>query len=208
MDKDIERLISAIENLSKFSINDLINILALAFSFITIVILIKDKLDSNRPYLQVSFELVRSSLACLTIRNVGKVPLVLYNLYFDNNFISQLPRDVREFLENNDIRNLKLFPGDKWIVTLGVNVFDILNNFNIKHVDVSYRYKKINGLIKYNESSFIDFEQYKGFLVYVSEMDELRKAIVEVDKTLDEVKGKIVKYCSLQDDYIKVISSK
>lgn len=208
MDKDVERLISAIESLSKFSINDLINILALSFSFITIVILIKDKLDSNRPYLQVSFELVRSSLACLTIRNVGKVPLVLYNLYFDNNFISQLPRDVREFLENNDIRNLKLFPGDKWIVTLGVNVFDILNNFNIKHVDVSYRYKKINGLIKYNESSFIDFEQYKGFLVYVSEMDELRKAIVEVDKTLDEVKGKIVKYCSLQDNYIKVISSK
>lgn len=43
-------------------------------SLIAIIMLIIDRIERKRPYLQVSSELLRSNLACVVIRNVGEVP--------------------------------------------------------------------------------------------------------------------------------------
>ena len=67
-----ERLVVAIEKQSTaFPWDSLISALALIASWITIFLLLKERAEKNRPYMQVSFELIRGSLACIVIRNTG-----------------------------------------------------------------------------------------------------------------------------------------
>lgn len=120
MNSKIDELINSINNLSNFSFGDLISLIALIGSWITISMLLKDKLENGRPYLQISFELVKSNLACIVIRNVGKVPLKVTGISYDDEFIKQLPEREQKHLYDNKINNLTIFPNKKWIICLGV----------------------------------------------------------------------------------------
>ena len=97
--------INSVNNLNSFSWNDFINILALIGSWITIFFLLIERREHNRPYLQITFELVRSSLACIVLTNTGNVPLTIRNLKFDEEFIKQLPETEQKLLrkQKNDI---------------------------------------------------------------------------------------------------------
>ena len=53
MNSKIDELINSINNLSNFSFGDLISLIALIGSWITIFMLLKDKLENSRPYLQI-----------------------------------------------------------------------------------------------------------------------------------------------------------
>lgn len=151
MEQKIDELINSINKLSNFSFGDLISFIALIGSWITIFILLKDKLADSRPYLQISFELIKSNLTCIVIRNVGKTPLKVTNIHYDEEFIKQLPEQEQKHLNDNKVNDLVIFPNNKWIVCLGVIVPDILNKFNKKILKINYTYKKINGIKNYNE---------------------------------------------------------
>lgn len=212
MEQKMDELIKSINNLSGFSWSDLINLIALIGSWITIFLLLKEKYENNRPYLQISFELVRSNLTCIVLRNVGKVPLVLTNIHYDETFINQLDERDRKYLNDNKINKLTIFPGKEWIVCLGVIVPDILNNFDKKLLSVDYEYKKLNGIRKYKENTEIDFEQYSRFLVYISEIDELMQVNKKIEsntknleKRLKNIETSIVQYHNIQDTFINTI---
>lgn len=212
MEQKIDELINSINNLSSFSWSDLINLIALVGSWITILLLLKEKYDNNRPYLQISFELVRSNLTCVVLRNVGKVPLVLTSIHYDEDFINQLDERDRKYLNDNKINKLTIFPGKEWIVCLGVIVPDILNNFSKKTLSVDYEYKKLNGIKKYKEKTEINFEQYSRFLVYISEIDELKQVNKKIEtntknleKRLKNIETSIVQYHNIQDTFIKTV---
>lgn len=214
MDGKMDELIRSINNLSNFSWGDIISLIALIASWITIFILIKDKLSESRPYLQVTFELVRSNLTCIVIRNVGKVPLTLKRIHFDEEFVKQLPDEEQRYLNDNKITNLNIFPGKEWIVCLGVIVPEILEKYNKKVLFVNYEYKKMNGMKTYRENSTINFEQYSRFLVYISEIDELKqvnekieKSAKNIDKKLNNIETSIVQYHNMQDAFIKTVVS-
>ena len=186
MEQKMDELIKSINNLSGFSWSDLISLIALIGSWITIFLLLKEKYENNRPYLQISFELVRSNLTC------------------DE-------RD-RKYLNENKINKLTIFPGKEWIVCLGVIVPDILNNFDKKLLSVDYEYKKLNGIRKYKENTEIDFEQYSRFLVYISEIDELMQVNKKIEsntknleKRLKNIETSIVQYHNIQDTFINTI---
>lgn len=212
MEQKMDELIKSINNLSGFSWSDLIGLIALIGSWITIFLLLKEKRENNRPYLQISFELVKSNLTCIVLRNVGKVPLVLTNIHYNEEFINQLNERDRKQLKDNKINKLTVFPGKEWIICLGVIVPDILNNFDKKILNVDYEYKKLNGIKKYKENTEIDFEQYSRFLVYISEIDELMKVNKKIEsntknleKRLKNIETSIVKYHNIQDTFIKTV---
>ena len=76
MEELLERLVIAVEQQnSAFPWDSVISVLALIASWVTIFFLLKERSEKNRPYMQISFELVRSTLACVVLRNVGTVPL-------------------------------------------------------------------------------------------------------------------------------------
>lgn len=212
MEKKLDKIIEALNNISSFSPNDIINILALLCSWITIIVLLKEKIDENRPYLQMSFELVRSNLACVVVRNVGKVPLVITNIKFNKNFIDQLPNYEKENLSNNKITDLKIYPNRQWIFCLGVTIPDILEKFEVKELEINYSYKKIGKKKTYTESTIIDFRQYSKLLVYISEIDELKnvnqkivKNTESINKNLKDIKTCIVQYQSIENKSFKNI---
>ena len=182
-----ERLVVAIEKQSTaFPWDSLISALALIASWITIFLLLKERAEKNRPYMQVSFELIRGSLACIVIRNTGSVPLELRKMRLQPDFVRQLPDKAQQRIAKKENLNITIFPEQKWVLGLDISVTNIINSFKQKSLKVEYEYLAHNKRHrKYIESTTIDFEDYSGFLVYISELDEFKNS---VDKLHDTVK--------------------
>ena len=93
----ILRVAEALEKQMAFPQWDtIIQIFSVVAAWITILFLLIERKNKERPYLQVSFELVRSSLACLVIRNVGECPLEVSSIKLSEEFVKQLPQKTQE----------------------------------------------------------------------------------------------------------------
>lgn len=212
MSEELAReLINVIKNNNSFSWETALNILALVASWITIAFLLKERSENNRPYAQISFELVRSSLACIVIRNVGTVPLTIKSLSFNDEFIKQINERDRVTFVNKEKITVDIFPGKMWVLCLGTAVFNIMK-YETKILHVDYKYSKKGKEKVYKENIDIDFEQYKNFMVYISEIDELRsvnkeisKNIKETTKELKEIHTIINNYAALEDPFNRCI---
>lgn len=159
----MERLVRAVEQQnSAFPWESLIAALALVASWITIFFLLKERSEKNRPYLQISFELVRSTLACIVLRNVGTVPLEVKSLRFDEEFTKQLQMKTQKRLEKKKSSSVMIYPNQKWVISLDTNVFNIINDYNKKTVQITYEYVKYGRNKYYNECVEIDFRNDVG----------------------------------------------
>lgn len=214
MEQLIKELIQSVNNLNKFSWSDLISLVSLIGAWITIFFLIKDKIENKRPYLQITFELVRDNLTCIVLRNVGNIPLELKKIKFDEDFVNQLPERERRGLIDNKINNMKIFPGKQWIICLGVIVPEILENYEIKSLKIDYEYSKIGKKRRYKEITDVDFTQYSRMLVYVSEIDELRnqnqkleRELKNITKDVKNIRATLVNYVNLKDTNTKTLVS-
>lgn len=199
-------LVEAINRLGGFSWSDGVALLSVLASWITIGFLLRDKLETKRPYVQVSFELIRSNLACVVIRNTGTVPVSLCRIGFGKDFIQQLPNSVEKKLLENGITDMKIFPNKYWIIPLRETVPRILD-FHNTVLEVEFSYKRLGKKKIYNDTAIIDFKQYAKCLVYISEIDELREvdkkiaeSVEEVKKDIKEIKKVITKYYTLEDN--------
>lgn len=214
MEQLIRELIQSVDNLNKFSWSDLISLVSLIGAWITIFFLIKDKIENKRPYLQITFELVRDNLTCIVLRNVGNIPLELKQIKFDKDFVNQLPERERSGLIDNKINNMKIFPGKRWIICLGVIVPEILENYEIKLLRIDYEYSKIGKKRRYKETTDVDFTQYSRMLVYVSDIDELRnqnkkleRELKNITKEVKNIRATVVNYANLKDTYMRTLVS-
>ena len=133
MEELLERLVIAVEQQnSAFPWDSVISILALIASWVTIFFLLKERSEKNRPYMQISFELVRSTLACIVLRNVGTVPLEVKSLMFNETFTKQLQAKTQERLKKKESTSIVIFPNQKWVISFDTNVFNIINDFEEK----------------------------------------------------------------------------
>jgi hypothetical protein len=198
----------------------IISAICSVISLTAIIILLKERSEKKRPYLQASFELIRSSLTCIVIRNVGEVPARLFGIIFSD-FIKQLPQKVQDRLGNMSNINISIYPKQQLVICLDVITADILK-FTDNKLKIVLKYSSVvnKHTKKYIEDSEITFGDYAGFLIYISETDELRKSIVEIGKSLDKateilktnfynsIKDPRFENCSSMDDsYSRVIST-
>ena len=183
-----ERLVVAVEQQnSVFPWDSVISVFALIASWVTIFFLLKERSEKNRPYMQISFELVRSTLACIVLRNVGTVPLEVKSLTFNEDFTKQLQPKTQIRLKKNEKTNIAIFPGQKWVISSDTNVFSIINDYEKKTVRIYYQYFKYGKSKPYSGNAEIDFSEYGGFLDYISEVDEFRNSVDKLKKTMDDV---------------------
>lgn len=192
----LERIAIALEQQNGIPVWEiLINIIPWAGVLITIAFLLIERIEKQRPYLEISFELVRSTLACLVIRNVGNVPAELKSMKFNSEFIEQLEHGKIQSLKKKQEMNVVIYPGKSWILSLDKNVFDVIG-FSNTELKIEYEYSKLKKNKTYSETATIDFEEYASFLVYLSEIDELKtmteKKLTEITKLCD----KMTKYMS------------
>lgn len=207
-----KELVESVNNLSRFSWNEIIALFSLVAVWETIILLLKDKLENKRPYLQITFELARDNLTCIILRNVGNVPLEIKKLKLDEKFIKQLPESEQQRLLNNNISNMKIFPDKQWILCLGVIVPEILERYKITTLNIDYDYSKMGKNKMYKESTKIDFKQYSRMMVYVSKVDELKnenkkieKEIKNIAKEVKNIRATIVQYANVEDTNTKNI---
>ena len=188
----MERLVRAVEQQnSAFPWESLISVLALVASWITIFFLLKEWSEKNRPYLQISFELVRSTLACIVLRNVGTVPLEVKSLRFDEEFTKQLQMKTQKRLEKKKSSSVMIYPNQKWVISFDTNVFNIINDYNKKTVQITYEYVKCGRNKYYSECVEIDFSEYGGFLNYISEVDEFKNSVNDLKNTIEKMDNDI-----------------
>jgi hypothetical protein len=171
---------------------------------IAIILLVLERIEKNRPYLQISFEIVRSTLACIVFRNTGNIPLLVSSIKFDSEFLLQLEPRKMIMLERMKNSNLAIFPGRFWVLSLDVNVFDIIEKFTVKSLRIEFGYEKMGGGKTYIEDTIINFDEYSNYLVYLSEVDELRQSIEKnLAKVNVEIKRNTVEITTLTEHFKK-----
>lgn len=192
----------------------IISSLCSVISLAAIFILLKERYEKKRPYLQASFELIKSSLTCIVIRNIGEVPAQLLGIVFCDDFIKQLPEKVQYRLRGKASTNISIYPKQQLVISLDVITADVLK-FTDKNLKIAIKYSSIGKEhVKYNEDSTIVFGDYEGFLIYISEIDELRNAIVGIGKSLDKATKVLEKNSlqiedcsSLEDSFSRIIAT-
>lgn len=201
MEELLERLVIAVEQQNAaFPWDSVISLLALIASWITIFFLLRERSEKNRPYMQISFELVRSTLACVVLRNVGTVPLEVKSLIFNESFTKQLQEKTQKRLKKKETTSIVIFPGQKWVISFDTNVFNIIKDFDEKTVKIEYKYYKYGKKKSYDEKIEIDFSEYGGFLDYISEVDEFKNSVDNLKKSMENIDKDIKKLSVLIED--------
>lgn len=122
-------------------------------------------------------------------------------------------------LRNRDDLSLALYPNQQWVIDLDV-ISSTVFQYECHTLDVTLEYSKPGqNTRRYKETSSICFDDYTSFLVYISETDELRKAIKNLDSNIVKIGHKIEKalkidtssqvqttsFVRLQDEYSRTI---
>lgn len=188
----LNRIVVVLEQQNEIPIWEIIiNIIPWLGVIISLTFLFVERYEKRRPYLEVSFELVRSTLACVVIRNVGNAPARLTSMLFNEKFIQQLDKEKISSLNKKREMDVKIFPGRHWVLYLGKNIFDVIK-FQDTILRVDYKYCKFRGKRKYEDRTEIDFKEYGSFLLYLSEIDELKtmteKKLTEITELCDDIK--------------------
>jgi len=171
--------------------------------------LICDKSEKSRPYLQISNELIKSTLACLVLRNVGSVGLTVKSIRFNDEFINQLPERTAERLKTLLKTNINIFPERFWAISLDVNYFEIINNYDKKEITLEFNYTKINKKREYVENISFNFAELASFIIYISEIDEFKQEVMSGNrKLIKEIEKSLVKITKLSDMFENRIPEK
>lgn len=187
MQTAIRELTSAIQQtLGGFDWSSAVSAVCSVVSLVAIVILLKERKEKQRPYLQVSFELVKSNLVCLVIRNVGETPAKLREVKFNPKFVEQLPPGGKKHAEDRSGLNISIYPKQRWTLCLNVITPEVLTYQNTQ-LEVTFTYSSSGKKKRFTETETIEFTDYSGFLVYISEIDELRGEIKKLGKSLADI---------------------
>lgn len=195
MEEALLQLAQAIQkNNNRFDWPSTISAVCAIISLLAIVILLVERFERKRPYLQASFELLKSSLVCIVIRNIGETPAILRQISIDENFVQQLPQLGQKNVKGRDDLNISIHPKQQWVLCLDVITPDVLKYQNTK-LNIQLKYtSKGRSRKQYIESETVDFDDYSGFLVYISEIDELRKEVRNLAGTLEHINRTLLKH--------------
>jgi len=153
---------------------------------VPVIYLIIDKWHDNKPNIAISFELIRSSLVCLMIRNLHKHAAELLSLKLDVAFLSQLGQVQQDAFNNMQNTNIYIPAGKYWVLNLGICTFDIIGKFKSTKMTLEYSFKKTGRKKIYTNKLYVDFKNYAHLMIYISELDEINSSLKKIDKTISK----------------------
>jgi len=182
----------------------LIEIICTVVLVVPVIILIKEKIDSSKPKVIINFEIIRSSLACVVIRNVSNQPAELVSLEFNDEFLNELDERLKNKLLG--LKNTKIFiaPNQKWVVNFETNIFEIINKFETKKCIMNYSYVKAGRNKKNKGNVEINFENYSFFTLYISELDEINQTLKKQNNLLEKIAEPNQKILPSSNDYTDI----
>lgn len=131
--------------------------------------------ESNRPFVIVRFDIIRSGLMCFVIENIGPVEAKDINIKINDEFISNLEKEDKEsHLREITEATLFLSSHQKMFILLGgQTIFSKIAGVAAK-IDITY-----NG--KYHNHTVIDLWQYRFMLVYSSELEDISQHLKHIE---------------------------
>jgi len=173
---------------------------------VPVVILILERAKEREPKLKISFELIRSSLLCLVFRNLGSNELEVLSVTFDESFINQLNKKDMENLKSMQDTEILISNKQRWVLNLGITVFEIIGKYKNKTLKLNYSYRKVGCQKIFKDNLEINFNNYGHFMLYVSELDEINNTLKEISKKINdntEEQTKLVKTTRLLSAYVE-----
>lgn len=141
--------------------------------------------------------MLKSSLVCIVIRNVGDVPAKLKELRFNQDFVNQLPELGRKHAEDRKDLNISIYPNQKWVLCLDILAGEAIDYKNTK-LNISYIYSSKESKKDYFENETVDFNDYSNFLVYISDVDELADEVKKLGNTIEKINRTLDKMQKVQ----------
>lgn len=178
----------------KISIASLVvSIIALIAPLLSLSLMLKERWKERRRYIQITYENVRSNLACIVLRNIGNIPLEMHGLTLNDSFTKQLPQRAQNNLKKIQLSSCMIPAGQKFIISFEVTVATIIAEYNEKTVKIEYLCSHHEAHwpfnIKLRRKTKIDFSSYGPFLTYISGVDELKNSVDSIGKSIKEING-------------------
>ena len=122
-------------------------------------------------------------------------------------YYEYIQNTLNEFAKNNTKQTIE----NIYKIINGVFTFAYNNNYISRKPYVKL---KLNGIKTFKENTEIDFEQYSRFLVYISEIDELKQVNEKIERTskniekrLKNIETSIVQYHNIEDTFLKTVAN-
>jgi hypothetical protein len=140
--------------------------------------------ESNRAFVTVTFELIKSGLAVLHIQNHGKRIAQNVKVKVSPAFIANMADQAdREHLEKLCNASFSLGIGQSWYSCIGSHLdLDQVGKELLK-VDISYQ----DSSSQYHDSFVFDLRQYFWAMIYESSMEEARKELQDINRKLSSI---------------------
>lgn len=139
----------------------------------------------------------------MVIRNVGEVPATLKELKFNPDFVKQMSQNAQAHAKDRTDLNISIHPKQQWVLCLDEITPTVLRYQNTQ-LEVSFVYTaKGKKRPKYKDTEIIDFNDYSGFLIYISEVDELRDEVKKLTQAMKSVVKPLNKIAERQPATVK-----
>ena len=178
----------------------------LIITAIPVIYLVKDKIEKKPPELVVSLEIVRDSLVCLVLRNLGDVSLEMTSISFSETWLSKVDEifQKKNFdsdgkplhqgahgLRGDEVKaiselsktSITFLPKQQWAMPFFVNLYELPHHISL---EINFAYCRLpkKRRVKLIKQSVIYITSHYGrFLLYKSDIDEIRRVLRNVNKT-------------------------
>lgn len=131
--------------------------------------------ESNRPFVIIRFEIIRSGLLCFVVENIGPVAAKDVKIKINNDFIENVEKvDKDSHIRETSKATLFLSSHQKMYILLGGQTqFSEIASVPAR-INISYN-------SKYTEYTEIDLWQYRFLLVYSSELEDISQHLKHIE---------------------------
>ena len=144
--------------------------------------------ETNRAFITVSFEIIKSGVIALHIKNHGRLIAENVKINISEKFLENVPdtRD-REHLIKLTKATFSVGIGQGWHCCIGSHLDLKKLSKELLHIDISYS----DHLGKHTESTDIDLGQYSWATIYDSPVEDIHQEIKRQTKFIENISKSI-----------------
>ena len=140
--------------------------------------------ETNRAFVTVTFEIIKSGLAVLHIQNHGKRIATDVSVHISDAFVENMEDKMdREHVQKLCHSMFTIGIGQSWYICIGSHLQIDQMSKELLTVTISYR----DSVTQYCETISIDLKQYFWSLIYDSPIEDMRQEIKESTKELKSI---------------------
>lgn len=163
--------------------------------------LIYQRLQSDRPYISICFDIIRSGLMCFIIENHGTKPAFNLSICLNDEFIENIDDNgSKEHLKK--LKTSKIFVG----VNQKLHIF-IDSQLQFKKIAQQKAIFNLTYNDKFSEEIVIDIDQYSFMLIYKSPTEDISQHLKKIKEDSSKFQKDLIRHLNIKSpNVINVVS--